>query len=54
MIPGGQRTEKGERLFCVDVAVGPVVPFGQPTRHKIDYVPGQILDGIEWQGKTPE
>ncbi len=44
--------EGGVPMYCVDVAVGPAPPFGELTPHKIDYVAGQILDGIEWLEKT--
>lgn len=44
--------EGGIPMFCVDVAVGPAEPFGTLTEAKIDYVAGQILDGIEWLEKT--
>ena len=44
--------EGGIPMFCVDVAVGPAPPFGSIAPHKIDYVAGQILDGIEWLEKT--
>ncbi|MBW1711727.1 MAG: benzoyl-CoA reductase, bzd-type, subunit O [Deltaproteobacteria bacterium] len=44
--------ESGIPMFCVDVAVGPAPPFGQLQPHKIDYVAGQILDGIDWLEKT--
>lgn len=35
--------------FCVDVSVGPA---SELTGHKIDYVVGQLLDGIEWLQAT--
>lgn len=44
--------EGGIPMFCVDVAVGPAEPWGSMTDAKIDYVAGQILDGIEWLEKT--
>jgi benzoyl-CoA reductase subunit B len=39
-------------MYCVDVSVGPYPPFGEMTPEKIDYVAGQLLDGIEWLEKT--
>jgi benzoyl-CoA reductase subunit B len=44
--------EGGIPMYCVDVAVGPAEPWGKLIDHKIDYVAGQILDGIEWLEKT--
>lgn len=44
--------EGGIPMFCVDVAVGPCEPFGQLTENKINYVAGQLLDGIDWLEKT--
>jgi benzoyl-CoA reductase subunit B len=38
-------------MYCVDVAVGPCEPWGELTEEKINYVAGQILDGIEWLEK---
>ena len=44
--------EGGIPLFSVDVAVGPSEPFGELTDHKINYVAGQLWDGIEWLEKV--
>ena len=44
--------EDGIPMYCVDVSVGPYPPFGEMTPEKIDYVAGQLLDGIEWLEKT--
>ncbi len=42
----------GIPMYCVDVAVGPCDPWGELTKEKIDYVAGQILDGIDWLEKV--
>ena len=34
------------------MAVGPAEPWGELNDNKIEYVAGQILDGIEWLEKT--
>jgi benzoyl-CoA reductase subunit B len=41
--------EGGIPHFCMDVAVG---PYNEMTPHKIDYLVGQMHDGIEWLEKT--
>ncbi len=46
------RLEGGIPLYVVDVCVGPPPPFGKLTRSKIEYVSGQLLDGIEWLEKV--
>lgn len=40
--------EGGIPLRSVDVSVGPAPPFGEITENKIDYIAGQLMDGIEW------
>jgi len=37
--------------FCIDVAVGPY-PYEELTENKLDYVVGQMHDGIEWMEKV--
>ena len=44
--------EQGTPMFCLDLAVGPAEPWGSLSPHKIDYVAGQILDGIDWLQET--
>lgn len=44
--------EGGIPLYSVDVAAGPVEPFCELSEHKIDYVAGQLLDGIDWLEKV--
>jgi len=44
--------ENGIPLYSVDVSAGPCEPFGELTDNKINYVAGQLLDGIEWLEKT--
>ena len=44
--------EKGIPLYSVDVAAGACEPFGELTDAKINYVAGQLLDGIEWLEKV--
>jgi len=41
--------EGGIPSFCIDVAVG---PYGDVTDHRIDYIVGQMHDGIAWLEKT--
>jgi benzoyl-CoA reductase subunit B len=41
--------EGGIPTFDIDVAVG---PYEKTTKHGIDYVVGQMLDGIDWLEKT--
>jgi benzoyl-CoA reductase subunit B len=41
--------EGGIPHFCIDVSVG---PYKDVTKHKIDYLVGQMHDGIEWLEKT--
>jgi benzoyl-CoA reductase subunit B len=41
--------ESGIPLYCVDVGVG---AYENTTEHGIDYVVGQMQDGIEWLEKT--
>lgn len=41
-------------MHCVDIAVGPYPPFGEMTTEKLDYVSGQILDGIDWLEKITD
>jgi len=41
--------EGGIPTFDIDVAVG---PYDKTTKHGIDYVVGQMLDGIDWLEKT--
>jgi benzoyl-CoA reductase subunit B len=41
--------EPGIPSFCVDVAVG---PGGELNDNKLDYVVGQLHDGIEWMEKV--
>ena len=41
--------EGGIPMFCIDVAVG---PWGDINEKKIDYVVGQMHDGIEWMEKV--
>jgi len=44
--------EGGIPMHCVDIGVGAAPPFGELKPHKIDYVAGQILDGIDWMEKV--
>lgn len=44
--------EGGIPLYSVDVAVGPCEPFGELLDHKINYVAGQLMDGIDWLEKV--
>jgi len=41
--------EGGIPQFCIDVSVG---PYHEINEHKLDYVVGQMHDGIEWLQKT--
>ena len=41
--------EGGIPEYCVDVAIG---PYEKTTEHGVDYVVGQLHDGIEWLEKT--
>ncbi len=41
--------EGGLPHFCIDVSVG---PYHEMTDHKLDYVVGQMHDGIEWLEKV--
>jgi benzoyl-CoA reductase subunit B len=41
--------EGGIPMFCIDVAVG---PYHEVNEEKIDYIVGQMHDGIEWLEKT--
>ncbi|MCX6646437.1 MAG: benzoyl-CoA reductase, bzd-type, subunit O [bacterium] len=41
--------EGGIPYYCIDVSVG---PYKDVTKHKIDYLVGQMHDGIEWLEKT--
>ena len=41
--------EGGLPYYCIDVSVG---PYKDVTKHKIDYLVGQMHDGIEWLEKT--
>jgi benzoyl-CoA reductase subunit B len=41
--------EGGIPMFCIDVGVG---PYDETTAHGVDYVVGQMLDGIDWLEKT--
>jgi len=41
--------EGGIPSFCIDVSVG---PYHEINEHKLDYLVGQMHDGIEWLQKT--
>jgi len=41
--------EGGIPSFCIDVSVG---PYAELTKSRIDYIVGQMHDGIEWLEKT--
>jgi len=41
--------EGGLPMFCIDVGVG---PYDETTEHGVDYVVGQMLDGIDWLEET--
>ncbi|HJX37121.1 MAG TPA: benzoyl-CoA reductase, bzd-type, subunit O [Anaerolineae bacterium] len=41
--------EGGIPMFCIDVGVG---PYEKTTKHGVDYVVGQMQDGIDWLEKT--
>jgi benzoyl-CoA reductase subunit B len=41
--------EGGIPMFCIDVGVG---PYDETTKHGVDYLVGQMLDGIDWLEKT--
>jgi len=41
--------EGGIPMFCIDVAVG---PYSEVNEKKIDYVVGQMHDGIEWMERV--
>jgi benzoyl-CoA reductase subunit B len=41
--------EPGIPQFCIDVAVG---PYQEVNERKIDYIVGQMLDGIDWMEKV--
>ena len=43
--------EPGIPHFCIDVAVGPY-PYEQLTENKLNYVVGQMHDGIDWMEKV--
>lgn len=40
--------EGGIPFRSIDASVGPAPPFGEVTENKINYISGQLLDGIEW------
>jgi benzoyl-CoA reductase subunit B len=40
--------EGGIPFRSIDTSVGPAPPFGVVTENKINYISGQLLDGIEW------
>ena len=44
--------EEGIPFRSVDASVGPAPPFGEVTENKINYIAGQLLDGIEWMQKV--
>jgi len=44
--------EGGIPMWCVDVAAGGCEPFMGLSPARIDYVAGQLLDGIDWLEKT--
>ncbi|MDP6179052.1 MAG: 2-hydroxyacyl-CoA dehydratase, partial [Desulfatiglandales bacterium] len=44
--------EGGVPMYGMDMGVGAYPPFGEMNKHRIDYVAGQLLDGIDWIEKT--
>jgi benzoyl-CoA reductase subunit B len=41
--------EGGIPMYCIDVGVG---PYDETTKHGVEYLVGQMLDGIDWLEKT--
>ena len=39
-------------MYFTDISVGPCPPFAELSPYRIDYIAGQLLDGIEWLEKT--
>lgn len=44
--------EGGIPMYCVDIGAGASPPFAELPAYKIDYIAGQLLDGIEWLEKV--
>lgn len=42
----------GIPVYVVDMEAGPSPPFGDLSDHRIEYIAGQLLDGIEWLEKV--
>ncbi len=44
--------EGGVPMYGIDMGAGAYPPFGELDKHRIDYIAGQFLDGIDWIEKT--
>lgn len=44
--------EGGVPMFAIDMGAGSYPHFGELDPHRIDYIAGQFLDGIDWIEKT--
>jgi benzoyl-CoA reductase subunit B len=44
--------EGGIPMYSVDIGAGASPPFSELPAHRIEYVAGQLLDGIEWLQKV--
>ena len=41
-------------FYCIDIGAGAGPPFSETVAHRIEYIAGQLLDGIEWLQKVTE